>query len=233
MAEEKSKDRIRRIIAALRAKTEENGCSEEEAMAAAEKLGQLLREHDMTLDEAGIGLEAKHASKRIVRAPDEYADSVVVGISRLCDLIVWRSNNNEYSLFGTEPDLEVALYLYEVISYAMDDDWSKFMEEHGYSVKKRASFRMGFAHRVNDRLRELKRERDAAKAAMAKTGTNLVVVKDQLVKSEFDKLGIKLRAGRAKSNAADGHAYGQGQAAGSRVNLNNAIGGPSSAGRLS
>lgn len=225
--------RIKRIIANLRMKTEENGCSESEALAAAEKLGKLLQEHDLTLDEATLGEEAKGAEKNVVRAPDEFASSIVVGIGKLCDLIVWRSGPGQYSFFGTPADLEVAVYLYEILSFAIEDDCVKFMEKEGYSMKKRASFRMGFASRVTERLKQLKAERDAAKARMSQTGTNLVVVKEALVKQEFDKLGIRLTKGGTQT-AADMNAFGAGRAAGERVNLNSPLtGGNSNTQRLS
>lgn len=225
-------DRIKRIIANLRMKTEENGCSESEAMAAAEKLGALLAEHDLTIDETTIGIEAKAASKKVVRSADDYASSIVVGIGRLCDLIVWTSKPGEYSLFGTPADMEVAVYLYEICAFAAEDGFSEYMEKNGYSMKKRASYRMGFAHRINDRLRDLKRERDAAKAANIKTGTDIVLVKDALVKTEFDKLGIQLGRAKRGKTAADPYAYDAGQAHGDRVKFNDGLTGRTSAGMI-
>jgi hypothetical protein len=129
----------------------------------------------------------------------------------------------KYVLFGTPHDLEIALYLYEVCAEAMEHDWVGYMNVHGYSMKKRASFRMGFSSRVYERLKQMKRERDLRNASNCR---DLVVLKDQLVKSEWAKQGIRLTKSRG-TVAADGHAYGHGQAAGSRVNLNNPIsGGP-------
>lgn len=47
-----NRDAISRRIRALRAKTVENGCTEAEALAAAELLADLLAKYNMTLDEA-------------------------------------------------------------------------------------------------------------------------------------------------------------------------------------
>lgn len=215
-------ERVKRIIRALQEKTEDRGCSEEEALAAAKKVGELLSEHDLEMDDIGVRAESADASKQIMRAADDFAGSICVGIASLCDLVVWKSGHGEFSFFGTEHDLALGCYLYEVCAEAMDIDWAKYMEVHGYSMKKRASFRMGFAGRITERLREIKAERKAAQMKMS-SATDLVVLKDQLVKAEFNKLGIKLHKG-AKKTIADMNAYTHGRAAGDRLNLNNPIG---------
>lgn len=218
----KSLDRVKRIIRELQQKTIENGCTEEEALAAAEKVGAMLQEHDLEMDDVGIRMEAAGAKKQQVFAADDYAGSICVGISSLCDLKVWVSDPGVFTFFGTDHDLSLGVYLYEICAEAMDIDWAKYMELYGYSLKKRASFRMGFAHRVCDRLREIKEARKAAQMKMS-TATGLVVLKDQLVQNEFDKLGMKLRKS-APQRAADRGAYASGQASGERMNLNNPIG---------
>jgi len=226
VADEKSLERVKRIIRELRNKTTERGCTEEEALAAAKMMGDLLEKHDLEMDEVGLKEETAACTKNIVRAADDYASNIIVGIGSFCDLIAYRSKPGEFTFFGTPHDLEIGLYLFEVCAEAMDYGWSEYMEIHGYSMKKRASYRMGFAGRVTARLRELK-------AARAKpTGTALIVLKDQLVKSEWSKEGIKLQAG-AKRYVADMGAFREGTAAGGRVNLNNPLtGGGGSAGQI-
>lgn len=214
-------ERVKRIIRELQQRTTSNGCTEAEALAAAEKMGHLLQEHDLEMDEVGMKQEAAAAKKQVMRAADDYASSMCVGISRLCDLIVYLSGHGEFTFFGTPHDLEIGAYLYEIVCEAAEVEWSKYMEDYGYSVKKRASFRMGFAHRINERLREIRLAREAARMKMS-TATDLVVVKDQLVKAEFNKLGIRLNKARSQT-AADVSAYYSGHAAGAKVNLNNPL----------
>lgn len=225
--------RVKRLVRALRDKTTDRGCTEEEAMAAAEKLGALLQEHDLELDETMLKEETGDATKRKVRAADTYAGSVVVGIGRLCDLIVWKNGDTEFVFYGTKHDLEIGSYLYEICCEAMDDDWGKYMDEHGYSMKKRQSFRMGFADRVCRRLTDIKRERDLARQKVS-SSTDLVVMKESNLKNQLAKEGIKLRSGGRQRSPADRQAYARGAEAGDRVNLNSPLGGPAaSAGRLS
>jgi hypothetical protein len=221
-------ERVKRVIRALQAKTEENGCSEEEAMSAAAKMGQLLEEHNLNIDEVGVREDAAQCRKNEVFAADDFAGTIVVGIKHFCGIIAYtvggEGHAGKYVFFGTPHDLEIAMYLYEVCAEAMDYDWQTFMDKHGYSMKKRMSFRAGFAHRVYDRLMEMKRQRDDR--LRAKTGTALMVLKDQLVTEEFTRqLGIKLvKVKSGRNQAADRNAYYEGMSAGGRVNLNNPIG---------
>lgn len=220
-------ERVKRIIRELQAKTEENGCTEAEAMAAAAKMGKLLEDYNLNIDEVGIREDAAQCRKNEVYAADQFAGTLISGIRDFCGVIAYQvggeGHGMKYVLFGTPHDLEIALYLYEVCAEAMEHDWVGYMNVHGYSMKKRASFRMGFSGRVYARLKEMKRERDARNASNCR---ELVVLKDQLVKAEWAKQGVKLVKSRG-TVAADGHAYAHGEAAGSRVNLNNPIaGGP-------
>jgi hypothetical protein len=224
-------ERIKRVIRGLQAKTEENGATEEESMAAAAKLGEMLDKYNLSIDEVGVREDASECRKNEVFAADEFASSIITAIGKFCTLVTYQEVGNQghgcrYTMFGTPHDLEVGQYLYEICAEAMDYDWSRYMEVHGYSMKKRASFRMGFAGRVYTRLMEMKAARDARNASQSRA---LVVLKDQLVTDEWRKQGIKLVKTRGRQ-AADMGAYRQGQVAGDRVNLNNPLGGPAGSG---
>lgn len=233
LAANRARERAKRIIAELRNKTEDNGCTEAEAMSAAEQIGELLEKYDIEIDEIGVREDADQCRKNEVFAADEFAGTIVTGIAKFCTLIVYQVKNDghgcKYVFFGTPHDLELGAYLYEVCAEAMEYDWATYMEDHGYSMKKRASFRMGFSQRVYQRLQQMKAERDARNASSCRS---LVVLKDQLVRQEFDALGIHLRKGSGRRVAADGHAFGRGQAAGDKVNLGNPLGGPGGSGYL-
>lgn len=218
-------ERAKRIIRELQQKTEQNGCTEEEAMAAAAKMGQLLEDYNLNIDEIGLREDASKCKKNEVFAADQFAGTLVTGIKHFCGIIAYQvggeGHGMKYVLFGVPHDLEIALYLYEICAEAMEHDWAKYMEVHGYSMKKRASFRMGFSSRVYERLMQMKADRDARNASNCR---DLVVLKDQLVKQEFAKTGIRL-VKSSRQVVADNHAYGHGHAAGGRVNLNNPLGG--------
>ena len=62
-------------------------------------------------------------------------------------------------------------------------------------------------------------------STLASTGRDLIVVKGAVVKSEFAKLGLRLRSnGNSGTGARDSGAYGAGKAAGDRVSFNRGVG---------
>lgn len=219
-AGDKARERAKRIIRELQNKTQENGCTEAEAMAAAAQIGELLAKYDMEIDEIGVREDTAKCEKNTLFAADDAAGSIIVGLKHFCSLIAYTDStqHTRYVIFGTPHDLEIAKYMYEMLMEACDRGWSDFMETDGYSMKKRLSFRAGFANRVYSRLIKLKDERDFANRS---TGTALIVLKNQLVTEEFRKqVGIKLVNYSRKGGAADPNAYYAGQDAGNRANLN-------------
>lgn len=220
-----ARERAKKLINELRKKSEERGCSEEEALSAAAKIGELLEKYDLEMTETDVREDAASCRTLEVFAADNYAGVLAAGIGKFCTLIVYQNKHEghacKYVFFGTPQDLEMAEYLYEMCSFAAEDGWTEYMDQHGYSLARRASFRQGFSSRIHRRLAELKAARDARVRA---TGTALVVLKDELVKSEWAKEGIKLGKPDGQ-RVVDGHAYQQGQAAGNRVNLERPLGG--------
>lgn len=222
-----ARERAKRLIRELKNRTEDRGFTEAEALQAAKQLGELLEKYDLTIDEVGVKEDAAKCAKNVVFAADNAASSFVTAIGKFCSLIVYEETggSTKFVFFGTPHDLEIGIYLYEMLSDSVERDWADYSERFGYSMKKRMSFRAGFANRVYTRLIEMKNERDARNRAQ--TGTALMVLKNQLVTEEFQKqLGIKLVKSRG-TVAADSHAYMHGQAAGNRTNLSNPLTGGS------
>lgn len=220
-------ERAKRLIRHLSEKTADRGCTEEEAMAAMEKVGALLEQFDLELSDVFIAEEV--CVKRELYAANEHFGSAVTGISRLCSLKAYRDINQTgvvFVVFGFQRDMELAVWLYEVIMEAFSTEWAVFTKDHGFARKTRESFELGFAGRVHRRLVELRKHRDAEAAARAAASSSrdLVLVRDAMVEEEFAKTGVKL--GKARSlTIHDSHAYAHGRAAGDRVNLNTPING--------
>jgi hypothetical protein len=80
------------------------------------------------------------------------------------------------------------------------------------------------AHRLDERIIALYDARVAAERAASATGTDLVVVKEQVVRDAFEKLGFKLESRRSRSNHVSAEAYDAGVSAAERVNLTTGIG---------
>lgn len=221
-------ERVKRIIRGLAEVTEDRGASESEAMGAAEKIGELLATYELSLDEVMLQGMKSEMVKTQVYAGDDAASSLISGVGVLCSLVVYRDTSAagfSYVLFGHETDVELAKYLYEVCAEAAETEWVNYGNKHGFTVKARESFRMGFARRVHARMVELKQARDEERRRHVQMSgcTDLVIVKDQIVRAEFEKEGVKLTGGRSRT-IHDMGSFRNGAAAGDRVNLNNPLG---------
>jgi hypothetical protein len=226
-------DRLKARIQALRAKTVENGCTEQEALAAAAKVADLLDQHDLSLSDVEIRQEP---CERVVvetwRRQRVALDGCVNAIAAFCDCQVWREKNSQgehrYVFFGLSPDVAVAHYIADLVSTAMAVEVSRFKSTAGYlryrPADRRtvsASFLHGMAASIGGKLTAMKHERDSANAS---TGRDLVVVKQAVVDQELAKLGMRFGKTRATGRRVAANAFEAGQAAGRNLRINPGVG---------
>jgi hypothetical protein len=225
--------RVKARIKALAEKTISNGCTEAEAMAAAEMVGRLLERYALSMDEIDVReercvqVEVPIGGKR--RRP---IDGCVTAIARFCDCKVWVSRDTpvpSYVFFSFDADTAMSSYLLSVIDRAMSTALSAFRATsprlRGAGLRNASrSFQQGMAARIADRLNEMRRARDAHVAAQRSTGTALVLVKHQVVEDAFRETEIRLVATAGLCRARLNGAFRHGLAAGDRVNLNRPVG---------
>ncbi|HEY4252191.1 MAG TPA: DUF2786 domain-containing protein [Roseomonas sp.] len=227
-------------IRVLADRTVSNGCTEAEAMAAAEMVGRLLDRYALTMDE--IDVRATRCVEITVplggqrRRP---VDSCVPSIARFCDCKVWVARDKgppSYVFFGFEADASLARYLYEIVDRAIRNGLQFYRTENlglaGLDLRRASrDFQHGMATRVADRLDEMQIEREHAMAARRSAGTALMIVKHQVVEEAFRDTGTRLASGGWVRFDRRGAAFRQGRAAGDRVNLNRPVAG-ARAGRI-
>lgn len=233
--------KVKEKIAALAAKTVSNGCSEAEAAMAMEKVGHLLEQYNLTMSEVQLRNE-KMTEARVFDNGKRFTRMkfCVVAIANFCDCVVWSnraSNRNpkaSYCFFGLEQDVMMAEFLYKTILSAMLNEAEKFKLTNvyynaasHYGGRKRAtvSFYQGFIDRINDRLGEME-ETKAEKHES--TGTDLIVLKGELIKKEAQKRGIRIKYTQKRISYGNYDAVSSGHSAAARVNLNRPVGGNSS-----
>ena len=226
-------DRLKARIQALRAKTVENGCTEQEALAAAAKVAELLDQHDLSLSDVEIREEpCERAVVETYRRQRVPLDGCVNAIAAFCDCRVWREKNSEgehrYVFFGLSLDVAVAHYIADLVSTAMAVEASRFKRTAGYlryrPADRRtvsASFLHGMAASIGGKLIAMKHERDAVNAS---TGRDLVVVKQAVVDQELAKLGMRFGRTRATGRRVAATAFEAGQAAGRNLRINPGVG---------
>jgi hypothetical protein len=225
--------KVKARIKALAEKTVSNGCTEAEAMAAAEMVGLLLERYALSMEEIDLREERCAQVKVPIGGRQRRPiDGCVTAIARFCDCKVWIARDGEtpsYVFFGFEADTALAGYLFSVVDRAIRTELSVFRTGHprlkGTSLRRASkSFQQGMAARVADRLDEMHSKRDANVAAQRSTGTALILAKHRVVEDAFRQTEIRLVSSASLSGVRMNGAFRQGLVAGDRVNLNRPVG---------
>lgn len=155
-------DRQRLIekIAALRAKTRAAGCTEAEALAAAELAARLMREHGMSDDDLDI---ATCSSETRGGRSVSWRSVIAVAIRDCTNSACITDLDGRRIFVGTGAGPEIAAYLYDVLVRAVERARRVFRESREYrrlrSDKSRenakSDFCLGMAVRLAQRVREL------------------------------------------------------------------------------
>ena len=173
-------DKVIKLIHDLTARTVSRGCTEAEAFTAAQKVGELLKVYNLSMDRVFLGA-AKCITGRIVtdnrrRGP---ISDCMWQIGGFCDCKVWFTwdldHRISYYLFGLETDVEMAIYLHSVIAAAMETESAVYQQSEEYQQKLAlqlgkchrrghgkhlmVSFRRGMAQRIASRLIAMTRTR--------------------------------------------------------------------------
>lgn len=209
-------------IRALRAKASNVASTEAEAAQAAAMIAKLLAKHDMTEDDIR---EYQEPGTVAVQGSTEGRLHPTLrycwqGITELTETEAYLDRNDVLQYIGMEHDVEMALYLSEIIVSA-----SIRALKAGFpkaSTVQRNSFFAGFGNALKDKLIELAKGRRAAKTS---TGTAIVVVKNALVDQFKKEAGLSLAKTRSRGSRVDGAYYEAGKQVGARLNLNRPIAG--------
>jgi hypothetical protein len=227
--------RVKARIKALTDRTVARGCTEAEAMAAAEMAGRLLERYALTMSEIDVRQEpCVQVEVPLGGTRRRPIDACVPAIARFCDCKVWLARvpapaPSHYVFFGFETDAGLAAYLFSVVDRAIRTELTRFRERgttlSGTALRRATgSFQHGMAARVAERLEAMHTERESAVAAQRPTGTALTIVRHQVVEDAFRATKVRLQSmpGLTQRRNAAFHA---GRAAGERVNLNRPVSG--------
>ncbi len=230
-------EKVKARLRALAAKTIDRGCSEAEAMMAAQKVGELLEVYGLTMSEVELRDEPCLQRDIVITGPRLQAVGIIfMAILRLTETRGWMVGRNHFVLFGLEPDVLMGEYLMHLVAGAVDHEEALFRASEAYRRSRQTpqqrlrSFRYGFAERVSERMDELAAHRQAsmttagAAGGAAGGGTALVVAKEKRVAEAFRDLGIRLRSRTTTRRVSDNAAFRQGAAAGGRVALERPVG---------
>ena len=220
-------DRLIGRIQALRAKTVDQGCTEAEALAAAEKVAELLDRYGLSLSELDLQRQTcEGAAVETSRKRAGPVDDCVPAIAAFFDCRAWsekgRGGTLRYVFFGLPADVAAARYLYGLVELAFDTETAAFRAGPTYAampsgLRRTAtnSFGIGFARGIVAKLHTVRTAREAA--LRGATGRDLVVAKADVVDTEVKRLGLRFRARKGPANRrvlnaayAEGHEAGLG-----------------------
>ncbi|MGQ9369402.1 DUF7168 domain-containing protein [Azospirillum sp. ST 5-10] len=219
-------DRLIQRIQALRAKTVEQGCTEEEAIAAAAKVAELLDRYGLSLSE--IDLKQQRCEGLGISTGRRRAgpiDECVPAIAAFLDCRVWGETGPlgdlRHVFFGLPADVAAAGYLYEVVERTFATETETFRGGELYAAssggERRSathSFQVGLAHGIIEKLRRLRHEREAG--LKTATGRDLVPLKAAAIDEDIAKLGLSFRSRARTRRRVVADAFEEGREAGRR-----------------
>ena len=221
---------IARKIEALLRKTVENGATEEEALQATQKATELLHQYNMSmLDVEMMNLPCGQSDYKIGGKKGHPVELVAVAIGQLTNTEVFKSKkfgDTFVCFFGHPQDRQVAMYLTQIIFETAEREYKQYKKTNAYKQNpahgktKRHSFLFGFMQRVYERIQQIIAEKQQAEQS---TGTDLLVIKDQIVEQEFERQVGPLKKDYTKKVVRDSSSAVQGAKAGDKVNLNGGI----------
>lgn len=153
---------IKDKIKALLAKTTANGCTEAEAIAAAEMAAKLMRRHQLEYSDLEMTMAASSEVKRRVAWRQRLASAIATATNTA---VIWvdRRDCTEIQFFGRDPGPQIALYLRDICIRAIKRAVADFRKSDFYRARRKRSTRdkavsdfvEAMAFRLRSRIREI------------------------------------------------------------------------------
>lgn len=222
----KKREDVARKVKALRQKTRENGCTEAEALAAAELAAKLILEY--RLEESEIDVQDEPVKDGFWTEPAEVGmklHNVAMAIAKLTGTRTVRSPEGTTRtishFFGLAHEVEIACHLMSICSRATHDglttlaEWHKLKVEHRKREDRR-SYVNGITERLAERIYAMVPQVEEA------TGTGLIILRHELILRKLPKL--REGNGRQGGSMGGNSQYARGRADADRVALNRGLG---------
>lgn len=236
-------DKIIERVWALLEKTTANGCTEAEAIAAANKAGQLIEKYNLDLSELNKVEDTKVVQQDWFgksNAALKEVGSIASQVASFTETRVWRGNlirpetgrrGHAYCFIGLEVDVAFASWLMDLFANTLQNEWKSYRKGPafpfvGSNAQIKKSFSLGYSARICSRLREMAREREQERTdAQSDQMGALVVQKQALIDAEMNNQGVVLnKARRRRKRKVRQDGYSAGYAAGGHVNITTGIG---------
>lgn len=204
-------------IRALTAKTVDAGCTEAEALAAAEKAAALMREHQISdaiveMDQGTMGVKFN------TKSPKAPLCSVIAYCTNCSSIHIRNGSAKSVIYVGYAPGPQIACYLHDVVHRAVDTATKDFRNGRFYRARRTDKTRRkavedfvdGMVRSLSRRLLDMFREtiiqnhRNKAKAALENLFPDTKTVSHKDRKTRFDEAGWQGHRAADRVNLARG-----------------------------
>jgi hypothetical protein len=226
---EKMLDKIR----ALLSKTTENGCTEEEYLAALAKARALMDAYEITEADLQLTKEEGVVLRKEMTGSDPHHIKFHMSraVGEFCDCRAWRDREGKLVFLGLPSDTQFAAWLLDhLAAFVLTELADHLMGDIALGTPRRKvinGFVDGITVRISERLREL-----CKPPVTASTNSRaLVAIKQTLIKAKMDELCIKLRTS-SSSRQGDEGSFAAGRSAGDRASFGRPVSGRSATLRI-
>jgi len=221
--------------------TKENGASEGEINNAAEAIGRILRETDMSIEDIRVETiktdivteESMHEFGRI----QEWEWELFILFAKACSCKVYthsqrtmkdgkKIKSRTFRLVGTESDAKVCKYFCDVMIRVLPDMAETYCDTATYFTRSgrlavRTSYLKGLTETVAERIEKMVRPTDVSTAV---TERGLSLTNNKLLAADaWMKDNLKLKNSRIKWSANKEDHYAQGKADGHNVAIHQGV----------
>jgi hypothetical protein len=223
-------------IRALLSKTTENGCTEEEYLAALAKARALMDTYEITEADLQLTKEEGVVLRREMTGTDPHHIkwNMSRAVGEFCDCRAWRDRDGKFVFLGLASDTQFAAWLLDhLAAFVLTELADHLMGDIAIGMPRRKvinGFVDGITRRISERLHELCKP--PAPAAVSANSRALVVIKQTLIKAKMDELGIRLRTASASSRQRDEGSFAAGRSAGDRASFGRPVSGRAAALRI-
>ena len=216
MNKEKITDKIRKLLALSKSD------NEHEASLALRNANKLLMKHNLEMkdiedqiDMATIVEEDVMSGGRIMNWKSMMLKSIMD--LNNCELLISsiRRGTKTVKAIGKKQNIEVSVSIYHYLIIAMERKLSKD------NPRNKQSFRLGFAHSISSKIREIIRERDNSNINVECTA--LVIQEKRMARDFMDSKYNNLVTQKSKSSYRDSGSFQSGMRAGQSTSLSSQL----------
>lgn len=234
---EEEKDSILKRIQKLLRMSEENGASENEALMAASKVQELLKEHNLSLSDVKDDTEQEPIDREnFDLGKENWRAWIAQATAKLYFCSMFQSTKYENykrvkkAVFvGRKSNRIVAKsmcdYFEKTVERLADEEFKTVPGSKAAINKMKHAFRMGCASRLQSRLQEKYNELVPAYTGIDNPdGLPILYKNEQTAISEWlAKQGVRIRSSKSSFSVRDRVAYANGQKKGDGIGLNTQV----------